>query len=95
MQAPDQTSLPKDSVKCAFELPFISDINDYYHSIRVVNEAILELSREGNGPVQLCVPWLDFPLTDIKPNIRRIKRYRSSEINKEDYNNKKILSQLH
>ena len=91
MQAPDQTSLPKDSVKCAFELPFISDINDYYHSIRVVNEAILELSREGNGPVQLCVPWLDFPLTDIKPNIRRIKRYRSSEINKEDYNNKKIL----
>lgn len=91
MQAPDQVSLPKDSVKSSFELPFISDINDYYHSIRLVNEAILELSRNGYGPIQLCIPWLDFPLTDTKPTIRSIKRFNSKDIREEILSNKKIL----
>lgn len=91
MQAPDQTSLPNDCVKKSFEMPFISDINDMYHSIRVANQAFLELSREGYGPVQLCIPWLDFPLNDVTPNIRCIKRYECKEIKKECLNNKKIL----
>lgn len=91
MQAPDQTSLPKDSVKKSFELPFITDINDYYHSIRVANQAINELTKNGRGPVQLCIPWLDFPLTDIKPKIRSIKRYTTSEIKDENLVGRKIL----
>lgn len=91
MQAPDQTSLPNDSVKKSFELPFISDINDYYHSIRVVNEAILELSRNGNGPIQLCVPWLDFPLSDIDIEIKTVRRYRVKDIKDENLSCKKIL----
>lgn len=91
MQAPDQVSLPKDCVKRSFELPFISDINDYYFSTRLVNEAILELSRNGFGPVQLCIPWLDFPLTDIKPTVRYIKRYNAKDIKKINLSNKKIL----
>lgn len=91
MQAPDQTSLPRDSVKKSFELPYISDINDYYHSVRAVNEAILELTRNGLGPVQLCVPWLDFPMSNVEPNIRIIKRLNTLEINKEDLEDKKIL----
>lgn len=91
MQAPDQTSLPRDSVKRSFELPFISDVNDYYHSIRIVNEAILELSRDGNGPVQLCVPWLDFPLNDVKPDVRNIRRYKATDVKSEDLCGKKIL----
>lgn len=91
MQAPDQTSLPNDCVKKSFEMPFISDINDMYHSIRVANQAFLELSRAGYGPVQLCIPWLDFPLNDVTPNIRSIKRYECKEIKKECLNNKKIL----
>lgn len=91
MQAPDQVSLPNDCVKKSFELPFVSDINDYYHSIRLVNEAILELSRNGSGPVQLCIPWLDFPLTDIKPTVRCIKRYNVKDIREDNLANKKIL----
>lgn len=91
MQAPDQTSLPKDSVKKSFELPFITDINDYYHSIRVANQAINELTKNGRGPVQLCIPWLDFHLTDIKPIIRSIKRYTASEIKDENLVGRKIL----
>lgn len=91
MQAPDQTSLPNDCVKKSFEMPFISDINDMYYSIRVANQAFLELSRDGYGPVQLCIPWLDFPLNDITPNIRSVQRYKCEEINKECLSNKKIL----
>ena len=89
MQAPDQTSLPNDSVKKSFELPFISDINDVYHSRRLINEAVLELTRNGNGPVQLCIPWLDFKISDIYPSEISIERYKSLKgIN---LSNKKIL----
>lgn len=91
MQAPDQTSLPKDCVKKSYEMPFISDINDMYYSIRVANQAFLELSRDGYGPVQLCIPWLDFPLNDITPNIRSVERYECKAIKKECLSNKKIL----
>lgn len=91
MQAPDQTSLPKDSVKKSYELPFISDINDYYYSLRTINEAMLELTHNSLGPVQLCIPWLDFPLAEIEPRRRSIKRYSVRDIANENLNNKKIL----
>lgn len=54
MQAPDQSSLPADSVKKSFVAPYISDINDVYHSIRVINQAIQELTHNGLGPFS-CV----------------------------------------
>lgn len=91
MQAPDQTSLPKDSVKKSFELPFIKDINDVYHSRRVINEAILELSHNGNGPVQLCIPWLDFEIDDIIPKNIMIKRFNINKLEKMNLTGKKIL----
>ncbi|MCR5609854.1 MAG: 2-succinyl-5-enolpyruvyl-6-hydroxy-3-cyclohexene-1-carboxylic-acid synthase, partial [Lachnospiraceae bacterium] len=91
MQAPDQTSLPKDCVKKSFELPFITDNNDYFHSVSLVNEAMLELSKNGCGPVQICIPWLDFPLDYDKKDIRCIRRFKSSEIKSEDLQNKKIM----
>ena len=62
MQAPHQCSLPDDSVKKSVELPYIRDVNDEYECIRKVNDAILELTHHGNGPIQLCIPWLDFPI---------------------------------
>ena len=91
MQAPDQTSLPADCVKKSFNLPFISDVNDVYHSIRVVNQAILELTQNGPGPVQLCVPWLDFPLLPIQPKIRKIKRYYIGDDFDFDFRNQRIM----
>lgn len=75
MQAPDQTSLPEDAVKATFELPSISDVNDVFHSVRLVNEAILEVTKHGLGPVQLCIPWLDFQLSDTDAVFRSILRY--------------------
>lgn len=75
MQAPDQCSLPRDCVKASYNLPVISEKDDVLHSIRATNQAILELSHHGMGPVQLCIPWLDFPLCEFKPQERAIHRY--------------------
>ncbi len=91
MQAPDQTSLPNDSVKKSFELPFIKDINDIYHSKRLINDAILELTHNGKGPVQLCIPWLDFNILEIEPKNKIIKRVYISEMKKLNLDEKKIL----
>jgi 2-succinyl-5-enolpyruvyl-6-hydroxy-3-cyclohexene-1-carboxylate synthase len=91
MQAPNQTSLPEDCVKKSFEMPFITDKNDVYHGIRVANEAILELSRDNFGPIQLCIPWLDFPLDDVMPEIRSIKRYSERDNWNLTFDGKRIL----
>lgn len=79
MQAPHQTSLPDDCVKKSFEMPFVSDINDQYHAVRVANEAMLELTHHGLGPVQLCIPWLDFELPVVDVKVRNIERDRTTE----------------
>ncbi len=89
MQAPHQTSLPDDCVKASYELPFISDINDEYHSIRLVNEAIIAVTDNMYGPVQLCIPWLDFDIGNIKPVIRKIECYNT--YNGDYLGNKKVL----
>lgn len=91
MQAPDQASLPNDSVKKSYELPFIKDINDIYHSRRVINDAILELFHYDSGPVQLCIPWLDFKISELKPKNTLIKRVQTDFVKKIDLNGKKIL----
>lgn len=91
MQAPDQCSLPKDCVKGSYSLPVISENDDILHSIRVINEAILETTHHGLGPVQLCVPWLDFPLGAGKPINRCINRYTLEEEWDLNLKDKKIL----
>lgn len=91
MQAPDQTSLPIDCIKKSYELPFVHDINDFYHSKRLINEAILELNHNGLGPVQLCVPWLDFKIDEIEHKITKIERNYINEIEKINFDNKKLM----
>ncbi len=91
MQAPDQASLPKDCVKKSFVLPCISDDNDVLHATRLINSAILELTRISNGPVQLCVPWLDFPLKTSDIPIKQIKRIAGNSLGALQLTDKKIL----
>lgn len=91
MQAPDQTSLPDDSIKKSFELPFLKDINDLFHSRRLINESILELTRDGLGPVQLCIPWLDFKIDEMESENPYISRYMISDIDNINLDNKKVL----
>ncbi len=91
MQAPHQCSLPDDSIKCSYELPFITDINDEYYCIRLVNEAILSLCDGKKGPVQLCIPWLDFEISNVTPPVRRIEKIFIQQIRNIDTNGKKVL----
>lgn len=91
MQAPNQTSLPEDCIKNSFLLPCVSDENDILHSFRLVNQAILELTHNSCGPVQLCVPWLDFPLKTSSYKEKLIKRVGTKELAILDIENKKIM----
>ena len=78
MQAPNQISLPVDCVKKSYTLPIVQDTSDYLESCRVSNEAVLELTHNGKGPVQLNIPWQDFEISPVDRHIQKtIKRYTS------------------
>ena len=95
MQAPDQTSLPKDSVRATYSLPYVSNEHDRMLCERLVNEAILDLTHTTPAPVQLNVPMLDTELTqDTEPQlpmVKTIRRYGKKDIPSIDLSNKKIL----
>ncbi len=95
MQAPDQTSLPRDAVRATYSLPYISNEQDVLFCERLVNEAILDLTHHEPAPVQLNVPMLDTELTtdiDVSlPSVKVIQRYSLKEIGEFDTNNKRIL----
>lgn len=94
MQAPDQTSLPRDAVRSTYSLPYISNSQDILYCERLVNEAILDLTHHEPAPVQLNVPMLDTELvTDediLLPSCKVIKRYSIGELTPIDFN-KRIL----
>lgn len=91
MQAPDQASIPNDCVKKSYTLPFIGDVNDVYHSIRIVNEAICCLTSDGYGPVQLCIPRIDFEISNEEPVIKNITVYNVEKEFNINLQRKKIL----
>ena len=95
MQAPDQTSLPKDAVRASYALPYISNDHDRMQCERMVNEAILELTHRVPAPIQLNVPMLDTELSkdvaDELPSVKVIRRYTTSDIKNLKLSDKKIL----
>lgn len=95
MQAPDQTSLPKDSVRKTYSLPYVSNDHDRMLCERLVNEAILDLTHFIPAPIQLNVPMLDTELTqDDKPDlpsVKVIRRFSNANIKDSEFENKKIL----
>lgn len=96
MQAPDQCSLPKDSVKASFDLPPITDENTRVQVYHNAKEAILETMHRNPGPVQLNIRIIDalqsqFGNVEL-PKILPLKRYMAwDEWNDVDVKNKKIL----
>ena len=91
MQAPDQSSMPADSVKRSYVMPYVNDINSEYYAVRLANEAILELTHNGTGPVQICLQWLDFPLNGEKAPMRQIDRFDRNNFPNLQLAGKKIL----
>ena len=91
MQGPDQTSLPKDCVKRSYSLPFIADDYDKLHAMRLINEAMLEVTAGFPCPVQLNIPWLDFPLKYKVEQFKRISFIEKDRIDYSSLKNKRIL----
>ncbi|MBQ9343945.1 MAG: 2-succinyl-5-enolpyruvyl-6-hydroxy-3-cyclohexene-1-carboxylate synthase [Kiritimatiellae bacterium] len=96
MQSPVQTSLPEDAVKKSFSLPRINDDNDRTICVRRANEAVLELTHHGCGPVQLNIEELDsetwsFDPAATLPDVRTIFRYGPSDKRAPSLAGKKVL----
>lgn len=79
MQAPDQVSMPRDTVKCSFDLPPVTDANTRVQCLQDTKKAILELSHHGKGPVQLNIRITDVLNKEFAkeslPAIKVTKRY--------------------
>ena len=77
-QVIDRSVSPKDAMRRKINLPAIKDESDYKESELLINTAILELKRNGGGPVHINMPWagpkFDFSVQNL-PKVRVIKRY--------------------
>lgn len=98
MQCPVQTSLPVDSVKRSYSLPVICNGLDRALCVRTANEAILELTHHGKGPVQLNIEELDNLIFELDegivklPDVRAIYRYSYPvKLNSIELTGKKIM----
>lgn len=75
-QVIDRTLMPKDTIKASFELPIVSNEDDFWECEIKVNMAINELFRAGGGPVHLNLPTVYSTNFETKnlPKVRTIKR---------------------
>ncbi|WP_338667629.1 thiamine pyrophosphate-binding protein [Pseudodesulfovibrio methanolicus] len=74
-QVVDRSISPKDTVRYKIELPHIKDDADFRFAELKMNTAILELHRNGGGPVHINLATLrgDFPVKEL-PAVRVINR---------------------
>lgn len=96
MQCPIQTSLPVDAVKKSFSLPRISTEQDRTLCVRTANEAMLEVTHNTLGPVQLNIEVLDsetyhFDKTLDLPDVRSIFRYDRFSKERFSLDGKKVM----
>jgi 2-succinyl-5-enolpyruvyl-6-hydroxy-3-cyclohexene-1-carboxylate synthase len=77
MQTVEQMDLPADTRKKSVRLPVVRDESDAPYVTRLVNEALLELSHHGSGPVHIDVETVEhWPGgVDELPQARKIDRY--------------------
>ena len=77
-QVIDRSVIQNDVAKLSVTLPIVKDDEDHADCEIKVNQAILELQRNGGGPVHIDLPTtLTLPFEDRKlPNVRVIKRIK-------------------
>jgi 2-succinyl-5-enolpyruvyl-6-hydroxy-3-cyclohexene-1-carboxylate synthase len=81
-QVIDRSSLPNDVVKHSVQLPLVKDDSDWWSCEVKANNAILELSRHGGGPVHINLTTSysrSFETIEL-PKVRVIKRITQSGI---------------
>lgn len=79
-QVIDRSVWPKDTYKYKVELPNIKDDSDFEFAELKMNTAILELRRNGGGPVHINLATIrgDFSVKKL-PHVRVIKRVTSKD----------------
>lgn len=81
-QVIDRSVSPLDSVRLKVNLPSIKDEKDIEESTLKINKAILELWRNGGGPVHINMPWndgnFDFTVREL-PKVRVIRRFTNTD----------------
>lgn len=73
----DRRVIGNDVVKCSYHIPMITDDDDYWNAVVKLNEALLELRRDGGGPVHIDLETRcskDFSVKKL-PDVNIIKRY--------------------
>lgn len=78
-----QSNMYEKITKMVANLPLVKDDNDAWFNNRLINEALLELTHRGCGPVQINIPipeHLDKFDTPKLPNERKISRYGISNV---------------
>ena len=78
----DRTQQLKDMIKYSAQIPAINTKEDEWNCVVKINEALLELRRNGGGPVHLnlitCGELYDFSTKEL-PNVRKIERLYSTD----------------
>ena len=76
----DRTVMPKDTTKLSVHLPIIKDDDDFWSCEVKVNSAILELFRNGGGPVHINLTTKYSKNFDVVklPDVRVMKRVVST-----------------
>lgn len=87
----DRTVMPKDTAKLSVHLPIVKDDDDFWSCEVKVNSAILELFRNGGGPVHINLTTKYSRNFDVEklPDVRVIKRI-VSPIDFPSIENKKV-----
>ena len=76
-QVTDRTNPPRDVVKLSVQVPYIRDEEDVWACEIAVNKAILEVRRNGNGPVHINLETMYSPNMNYStlPPARIINRF--------------------
>jgi 2-succinyl-5-enolpyruvyl-6-hydroxy-3-cyclohexene-1-carboxylate synthase len=96
MQAPDQTSLPVDSVKKSYDLPPVTNEDTRAQCCKLAKEGILESMHGNPGPVQINLRISDAQQSKFEdislPKIPVVRRYMAwDDWNDIDLTGKKVL----
>lgn len=78
----DRSISPVDAIRFKAQLPIIKDKEDIYETEILVNKAILELTRNGGGPVHIDLPCCDNNYDFSAKELfvaRKLQRYTSDD----------------
>lgn len=81
-QSTDRSNPPRDTIKRSYHLPLVTNSDEEWEVTNKVNEALLELRRNGGGPVHLRLTTAfvkDYSVADIAP-VRVIRRYYNDDV---------------